>query len=211
MLRCSRRARARPTRWVGGGGWKGAPPRPHPKTEMVFPIDFTPLIHVNGFMRKLRLGRSGLVALVDDDEFAKASQFTWQAHPTKGPTYARTEFRVEGHRIRIFLHRLVMGLTAIDRSIECDHRNGDGLDCRRENLRTATRSENARNRAKRIVTPSSPYKGVRPKGTMWVAVISPNGRSILLGLYETAEDAARAYDAAAVEHFGEFARLNFPA
>lgn len=93
---------------------------------------------------------------------------------------------------------------------EVDHRNGDGLDNRRDNLRYATRARNTANRAS--VGGSSRFKGVSwsKRDKIWYANICVNYRTIYLGTYRNEEDAARAYDAAAKKYFGAFARPNFP-
>jgi len=93
--------------------------------------------------------------------------------------------------------------------LEVDHRNRDPLDNRRTNLRCATRSQNAANRS-RPVGSSAPYRGVRRtrNGRRWMALLSVNGRQRYFGTYDSPELAARAYDVAALEQFGEFAALN---
>jgi AP2 domain/HNH endonuclease len=92
-----------------------------------------------------------------------------------------------------------------------DHINGNGLDNRRTNLRPATSAENARNRRSQRGS-SSPYKGVSwiRSRRNWRANLRVGDRLIHLGSYTDPADAARAYDAAALKYFGEFARLNFP-
>lgn len=91
-----------------------------------------------------------------------------------------------------------------------DHVNGDRTDNRFCNLREATRSENARNSRPRAG--ASKFKGVtwHEKSEAWRARIRLNGRNASLGLYPSEVDAAKAYDAAAREHFGDYARPNFP-
>jgi hypothetical protein len=95
--------------------------------------------------------------------------------------------------------------------LEVDHINGDKLDNRRANLRVATKTQQRQNqRVTRRNT--SGFKGVsRISSTgRWRARIKVSGRQMPCGVYATAESAALAYDAAAREYFGEFARLNFP-
>jgi len=89
---------------------------------------------------------------------------------------------------------------------EPDHINGDGLDNRRHNLRLATRTQQCQNR--KAVTGSSKYKGVRLLGGKWQVRIKASGVSICLGSFLEECDAAQAYNFAALEHFGEFARFN---
>ena len=98
---------------------------------------------------------------------------------------------------------------------ECDHVNGNRLDNRRSNLRIATHGENAVNRGG---YGESMYMGVHRSRKGWRARILPlgSGRAnkdkcrINLGTFAAEEDAASAYDRAAREHHGEYARLNFP-
>ena len=73
------------------------------------------------------------------------------------------------------------------------------------NLREAKRSENKRN-----AKATGLFKGVRFEYKKWRARIFVGGKRVHLGCFDAAEDAARAYDAAAVKHYGEFAKLNFP-
>lgn len=91
-----------------------------------------------------------------------------------------------------------------------DHRDGNGCNNRRSNLRFATKSENGMNQRKRENT-SSIYKGVyfhKPSGK-WLAHIMINGKSIHLGYFVDEIDAAKAYDAKAIVLFKEFTNLNF--
>lgn len=94
-----------------------------------------------------------------------------------------------------------------------DHRNGNGLDNRRANLRAATLLQNAWNSCKPQNARTSRFKGVGKGGKRskrWRATIKIGDRLLILGSFVSEEDAARAYDEAARRHCGEFACVNFP-
>lgn len=99
---------------------------------------------------------------------------------------------------------------------DVDHINMDRADNRACNLRAATRSQNMRNMTKCAASKSSRYKGVSrvARDGRWSAQITTRVGNcsvpLVLGRFDTEEDAARAYDAAALEHHGPFARLNLP-
>jgi hypothetical protein len=97
-----------------------------------------------------------------------------------------------------------------ERGEQIDHKNGNGLDNRRDNLRKATATENNRNRMKLRAPCASKYKGVWRHYDKWGAAIWDKGKSIKLGRFDTEAKAAEAYDAAARRLHGEFARVNFP-
>jgi hypothetical protein len=91
-----------------------------------------------------------------------------------------------------------------------DHANRNPLDNRVQNLRLATKSQNAAN-SKRLSNSTTPYRGVsQTRSKKWKAAIKSGCNCIGLGVFSTPEEAARAYDAAAKDYFGEFASLNFP-
>lgn len=121
-------------------------------------------------------------------------------------TYASRKRRSDGRSE--FMHRRILGLSSDDGFV-VDHANRDGLDNRRANLRKCSQSENMANQAP-VRGGSSTWKGVtRTHGCRpWVAHIKLRGRHIHLGRYQSEVEAARAYNVAARELFGEFARIN---
>lgn len=151
----------------------------------------------------------GFVAIVDAADYEWLSQWNW-AILKRGPLlYAkRNAWLGDGKRRSVQMHRLVLGLT--DPSIHIDHIDGNGLNNTRGNLRICTQQENMRNRRLNSNSTSG-YKGVSwyKDRAKWHAQIVVNGKYHHLGHFITAEEAARAYDAAAIELHGEFARLNF--
>lgn len=153
---------------------------------------------------EIELSNSNKVVLVDTANYGWLNRYNWYLHP-KG--YA--ESRIENENI--LMHRLILGLRKHD-GMQTDHANRDKLDNRRSNLRCATRSQNRANSKKREKEGiRSQFKGVSwTKSTSkWRAVVICNGQSIHLGYFHDEEEAAHAYDKAAIELWGEFAKTNF--
>ena len=134
----------------------------------------------------------GYVAVIDDED-AELATHSWYAHamPAKGVVYARRSFpRGYGKRGSILLHRAVMKAGPDDPLV--DHRDGDGLNCRRGNLRYATGSENSCNRSgPRADNRFSKYLGVhyRASANIYLAQITVRGKKHHLGCFKTAEEA----------------------
>ena len=146
-----------------------------------------------------------MVAIVDDADYESVmAEGKWHAVRPSGATfYASRRARQPSQVAHWALHTFLTGWPLVD------HINGDGLDNRRANLRAATPAQNGMNRTIGRNNTSG-YKGVVRNRANWRARLETGGRIIQLGTFGTREEAARAYDAAAVEHFGEFALLNFP-
>lgn len=150
---------------------------------------------------------------MDEGDYAKVAPFRWYAKKcaSTGSYYAYRNVTIGKKKQRsVMMHRVIMGIEYGDRR-RVDHENGRTLDNRRSNLRFATGSQNAANRSSQSSS-SSPYKGVTyfKANRKWGAVVIHQGKRHFLGLHDTPEQAAHAYDDKARELFGDFAYVNFP-
>ncbi len=145
-------------------------------------------------------------AIIDIADAELVGKMNWSARRQPNTFYA---FRNAGNGRSELLHRLIMGAGSDDPRV--DHRDGNGLNNRKENLRFCTHSQNFANMYRR--RPKTGFRGVyqdRRQPGRWYARICFQFNKMHLGTFATPEEAAKAYDAAAVAHFGEFAHPNFP-
>lgn len=158
-------------------------------------------------MKEIKLTQ-GKTVVVDAGTFKWASKFKWYVNKSGRNHYAVRDQWLDGKRRTIFLHREIIG--AKDGEF-VDHIDGNSRNNLKKNLRIATTAQNVRNQRKQLGT-SSRFKGVywNKRRQKWHAQIKFQQRRVYLGLFSDQEDAARAYDTAARERFGEFAALNFP-
>ncbi len=154
-------------------------------------------------MKSIRLTQ-GYFALIDDEDFPLVDRYTWYAVVRSHTVYATTSLWVEGSSVQLKMHNLIMGGKYVD------HKDGNGLNNQKENLRFANAEQNGANRKKKRNSQCK-YKGITVNRIgRYQASIGYQGRSIYIGCFSTQEEAAKAYDAKAKELFGEFAKLNFP-
>lgn len=143
----------------------------------------------------------GKVALIDEDDADAILVHKWCCDPLG---YAmRRQVVACGRQTTVRLHRQIMNAQPGE---IVDHINGNPLDNRKENLRICTMRQNRQNSAKH--QGRSRYKGVTMDRDQWRARIRIDGKLISLGHYESEQMAAIAYNAAAMQAFGEYARLN---
>lgn len=165
-------------------------------------------------MREIPLTQ-GKVALVDDSDFEWLSQWKWNAEPHQTKSgiqeiwYAKRLIYtgVHSRSIKVYMHRFLLGIS--DFRTKVDHRDSDGLNNQRYNLRQSTNSQNSANSRKSLRNTSG-FKGVHwyKPCSKWQAQIRCGPRRFHLGYFANKVDAARAYNEAALHYFGDFARLN---
>lgn len=160
----------------------------------------------------------GRIAVVDDELFEELDRVLWFAKKKKYGWFAMRHVRTESKektksgrknksgRAQVYMHQFIL---RTDKTVA--HMNSNTLDNRTSNLREASRAEQTYHTKKRHKT-SSKYKGVSwcvPR-KLWIAQIQHRGKNHYLGGFACEEDAAEAYDRAAVAYFGTFTVLNFP-
>lgn len=147
----------------------------------------------------------GYVTYVSPEDAPILAAKHWQVY-LQPPIRPRNVYAVgfDGRRKKVRLHRAILQV-----GLGVDHANSNGLDNRRRNLRPSTSRQNVANSRIANVAKTSRFKGVRlVRGSRWCAEIRQDSRKRHLGNFTEETDAARAYDAAAIAIFGEFARTN---
>lgn len=152
----------------------------------------------------------GQVSLVCDCCYEKVKCYKWYAKFSESTNsfYATTNIGKYPNRKTLRMHRLIL---PTDSRLDIDHKDMNTLNNQCNNLRVASRSQN-RSNTKIQSNNTTGYKGVyyHKKNDRWCAQIKVMGKFIYLGSFPSKEEAAAAYDLAAIQYFKEFARLNFP-
>lgn len=147
----------------------------------------------------------GKIALVSDRDFPALKKWKWHAFYNSDSEvwYARRNIRLPNGKQRgVLMHQVLL-----PGHKQIDHRDGNGLNNQRGNIRPCSRSENNGNRGPSSNNTSG-HKGVFLFKGKWMAQIGMGGKLIYLGLFKSRKSAAIAYNVAAQKHFGEFAKLN---
>lgn len=150
----------------------------------------------------------GQSTLVSEEDFSLLNQYKWFA---KWDVHTNSFYAVrnEGRIVRktVFMHQAILNIPA---GMVGDHKNGNTLDNRRENLRVCSRADNVIN-SKLRSNNTTGYRGVvRTRHGKWCVKLVKNQKTLFQKNFDDLEVAARMYDEQAKLHFGEFARLNFP-
>lgn len=143
----------------------------------------------------------GNFAIVDDDDYEELSRYRWY--------YAKVGYaarRIGSPGKIVYMHRVIM---KTPEGMSTDHVNHNKLDNQKQNLRTCSRSENMRNQVLQMRNKTG-FKGVDWVGGYagWRARIKIFRKQHLVGRFQSKEEAARAYDQAAIRLHGEFALTN---
>lgn len=159
-------------------------------------------------MKKIPLTK-GKYAIVDDEDYPYISRFKWQL---SGDGYfAVRAFHNNGSKsASVYMHQLLIEARV---GVVTTHINNDGLDNRKENLAYCSRSHWSQSKEwpkEKKALCSSKYKGVtfRKRQNKWSATISLHGKYIHIGSFLTEKEAAKAYNAKALELYGENAYQN---
>jgi hypothetical protein len=155
-------------------------------------------------MKEIKLTQ-GYVALISDKDYGRVARLKWHAvvHRYKGEIV-----RVYAvHSPSLFLHRFILGIN--DPTIQVDHKDNDGLNCQRRNMRKATHMQNGRNRrCSRNNTSGATGVYWRKDRRRWYAQIEVDDKRVYLGYFTDKLDAVQAYNRAAKKYYGSFANLN---
>lgn len=158
--------------------------------------------------------------MVDDEDYKRLNQWKWYALPSRNTYYAARMVRPKKKRILIYMHREIMKPSG---NLQIDHKDGNGLNNTRSNLRICTQHQNTLNRKpfgnsnclgvhfRKIISTYVKKDGkiVYYEYDRYISNITSNGRHKFIGRFKTEEEAGRAYDSYAKELHGEFANLNF--
>jgi hypothetical protein len=155
------------------------------------------------FMSKYIQLTKGLSALVDDEDYEKFGHLNWKAHKNKDKYYAKKNINKDGKFNQISLHREIM---CAPQDMDVDHISGDTLDCRKQNLRLVTKSQNAINRRIRSDNKLGVVGVSRLPNGKYLAYISFNGENRRLGRFAKLEEAIEARRSAEKLYHGEYSR-----
>lgn len=148
-----------------------------------------------------------IITFVDDKDYPALNRHKWHAHPNRNTVYVQRRESAKCGRKMVMMHREILNAP---QGIDVDHRDNNGLNNTRDNLRLCTNAQNQMNKRMRTDNTSG-FRGVSwsKVGKKWMAGLRVNGKHVYLGYFFCIVKAAQAYDRGARKYFGEFAKLNF--
>lgn len=144
----------------------------------------------------------GKVALVDDEDFERVNKYKWYFNGHYAAKHDHEEYAKTGKRTTMYMHHFILGGKS-----QVDHADRDRLNNCKSNLRICNSSQNMANRD--ISYASKHGRGVYANHGKYQVKIRINKKQTHLGVFENLEEAKKAYDIAALKHYGEFAYTNF--
>jgi hypothetical protein len=147
--------------------------------------------------------------MIDDEDYQRVMKYHWNVYSSKrhSTLYVHSRVFVDNRYTTLRLHRVVMRIT--DSKVQIDHKDHNGLNNQKKNLRPCTPSLNGGNQSISKLNTSG-FKGVHysKNNHNWVARITVQRTRISLGSFANISDAAKAYNKAALRYFAQFSRLN---
>lgn len=146
------------------------------------------------------------VTLVSDEDFEELNKHKWYAYKNRNVFYALRHLKIEnGKQTTISMHRTIVNTP---KGMFTDHKDGNGLNNQRENLRVCTHMENMWNCGKQKRNTSG-FKGVNwHKGAKkWRASFSVNKKEIHIGYFASKKAAFKAYCLACIKYREEFTNV----
>ncbi len=158
-------------------------------------------------MKRIKLNgkHSKLLCVVSDKDYDLVKNYSWHGAQANKSEIIYAQAYIVGNK-NVKMHRLILGLT--DSKIQADHKDNNGLNNQRSNLRICNHQQNCLNR-KRYTNGKFKYRGVYKVRNKWRAQIRFGTKLFHLGYFDNEVDAALSYDEKVDELFGEYANLNF--